>query len=100
MSSQFLTDKDLLRFNAGQNFHLYEKLGAHPVENGVHFAVWAPNARRVTAIGEFNDWDNESHPLEPLGSSGVWAGIVHGAKTGQIYKYHVASNHNGYEVDN
>ncbi|HTK84569.1 MAG TPA: 1,4-alpha-glucan branching protein GlgB [Patescibacteria group bacterium] len=100
MNSQFLTHDDLRQFNAGRNFHLYEKLGAHPVENGVHFAVWAPNARSVAAIGDFNGWDNKAHPLEPLGSSGVWAGIVHEAKAGQIYKYHVASNHNGYEVDN
>lgn len=100
MNSQFLTHEDLRQFNGGRNFRLYEKLGAHPVENGVHFAVWAPNARIVTAIGDFNDWDKEAHPLEPLGSSGVWAGIVPEAKVGDIYKYRVASGLNDYEVDN
>jgi 1,4-alpha-glucan branching enzyme len=98
-----LTDMDLYLFNEGSHFLLYQKFGAHPATRagvaGTYFAVWAPNARFVSVIGDFNDWDKGRHPLASRGDSGVWDGFVPGAAAGQAYKYHIASQHNGYAVD-
>ena len=68
-----LSDQDLYLFNEGTHLRLWEKLGAHPVDGGTYFAVWAPNAERVSVIGDFNGWDPERHPLRsarPLGDLG------------------------------
>ena len=94
-----LTDDDLYYFNEGKYSRLYDKLGAHVVEGGVHFAVWAPNAESVTVIGDFNYWNKTQNWLSPVGHSGIWAGFVPGAHHGQTYKYHIKSRHNNYEVD-
>jgi 1,4-alpha-glucan branching enzyme len=98
-----LTDQDLYLFNEGSHFHLYEKLGAHPVAIdgavGTYFAVWAPNAERVSVMGDFNSWDKASHPLRSRGSSGIWEGGVPGVAPGAHYKYHIASRYDAYEVD-
>ena len=68
-----LSANDLYLFNEGSHFQLYDKLGARIVSGaetpGVHFAVWAPNARHVSVIGDFNGWDTRRHPLRPRGSS-------------------------------
>ena len=64
----------------------------------MHFAVWAPNARYVSVIGDFNFWDRGTNPIQQIGNSGIWAGIVPDARHGQSYKYHIAA-HNGYTVD-
>jgi 1,4-alpha-glucan branching enzyme len=97
-----LTDNDLYLFNEGSHFRLYEKLGAHPVkvngQNGTYFAVWAPNARQVSVIGDFNDWDKERHPLRPREKSGIWEGVITEANCGDIYKYHIISKYQEYEV--
>ena len=97
------TEDDLYLFNEGSHVRLYRKLGAHPLEHdgrrGVHFAVWAPNARSVTVIGDFNGWDKERHPLEPRGGSGVWEGFVTDVEPGARYKYHVRSARGRYAVD-
>ncbi len=94
--------QDLYLFNEGTHVRLYEKLGAHPcVRGGVpgyHFAVWAPNADYVAVIGDFNGWDRGRHPLQPIGSSGIWAGFVPGVQQGQCYKYHVAAP-GGFRAD-
>jgi 1,4-alpha-glucan branching enzyme len=94
---------DLHLFNEGRHVKLYEKLGAHPVEfegkAGVVFRVWAPNARSVSLIGGFNQWDKAAMPMAPLGSSGIWEHFVPGLKRGELYKYHIESNHHGYQVD-
>ena len=98
-----LTDLDLHLFNEGRHCRLYQKLGAHPCtvegEAGTYFAVWAPNAQRVTLVGEFNAWDNESTALQPRGASGIWEGFVPGVGPGAAYKYHIVSRHNDYRVD-
>ncbi|MBI2880184.1 MAG: 1,4-alpha-glucan branching protein GlgB [Candidatus Tectomicrobia bacterium] len=98
-----LTDDDLYLFNEGTHFHLFEKLGAHSLgadgEAGTYFAVWAPNAERAFVMGEFNGWDNRSHPLSQRGRSGIWEGFVPGVGRGALYKYHLVSRHGGYRVD-
>jgi len=101
--SILLTDNDLYLFNEGSHFRLYEKLGTHSVQvngqNGIYFAVWAPNARQVSVIGDFNNWNKESHPLRSRGKSGIWEGIITEANRGDIYKYHISSKYQKYEVD-
>jgi 1,4-alpha-glucan branching enzyme len=91
----WLGPQDLYLFNEGSHLRLYEKFGAHPTSrggvSGYHFAVWAPNADYVSVVGDFNAWDRGRHPLERVGSSGVWAGFVPGVRMGQCYKYHIAS---------
>ena len=97
-----LTDHDLYLFNEGTHFQLHEKLGAHPslfnTERGTTFAVWAPNAEHVHVIGDFNNWDPTRHPLRPRDSSGIWEGFVPGVHKGSLYKYHIRSRYNGYQV--
>lgn len=97
-----LTSDDLYLFNEGTHSRLYRKLGAHPAEpgttRGIEFAVWAPNARSISVIGDFNDWDPARHPLRPRGASGIWEGVVPEAETGQRYKYHVVGS-SGLGVD-
>jgi 1,4-alpha-glucan branching enzyme len=98
-----LTDDDLYLFNEGSHFRLYEKLGARQMAvdglEGAYFSVWAPNAEQVAVMGDFNEWDTESHPLRPLGRSGIWQGFIPGIGKGTIYKYRILSRHNGYGVD-
>jgi len=97
------TAEDIYLFNEGRNYRAYEKLGSHLTdangEQGTSFAAWAPNARGVSVIGSFNDWNNHSHPLYPRGSSGIWEGFVPGAGKGALYKYHIVSRHHGYVGD-
>ena len=96
-----LSDQDLYLFNEGTHFHLYDKLGAHPVTvggDGTYFAVWAPNAERVSVMGDFNGWDPAPAPLRSRGASGIWEGVVPGVGPGARYKYHIASRYLGYRV--
>jgi len=98
-----LTDNDLYLFNQGTHYRLYEKLGAHRISvdrrDGVYFAVWAPDAERVSVIGDFNGWNKDAHLLRPKGSSGIWEGFLVGCDAGTSYKYHVASRYQGYRAD-
>ncbi|MGM0423098.1 MAG: 1,4-alpha-glucan branching protein GlgB [Pseudomonadota bacterium] len=95
-----LTQEDLHYFNEGRFLHLFDKLGAHILPDGaVHFAVWAPNAKAVSVIGEFNGWARGRDVLSPVGSSGIWAGIFKSPQKGQAYKYFIQSAHNGFEVE-
>ena len=103
-----LTEQDIYLFKEGTYFNSYEKLGAHPVAAhgalrepaGTHFAVWAPNARSVAVVGDFNGWNGASHPLSARAdSSGIWSGFVAGVGPGAIYKYQIVSQHGGYRVD-
>jgi 1,4-alpha-glucan branching enzyme len=98
-----LTDQDIYLFNEGSHYRLYQKLGAHLMQSegvaGTHFAVWAPNAREVAVIGDFNGWNKASHYLSPRGHSGIWEGFIPGVGRGAAYKYHVVSRHGGYRVE-
>ncbi|MDR7416663.1 MAG: 1,4-alpha-glucan branching protein GlgB [Armatimonadota bacterium] len=93
MLLHLLTEEDVYLFNEGTHLRAYEKLGAHPVEGGTYFAVWAPNAQRVSVIGDFNGWDPYRHPLSPRGRSGIWEGFVPGVGPGALYKYRITSRH-------
>ena len=97
-----LGDDDLHYFNEGTHYQLYEKLGAHLVTagrtKGTYFAVWAPNAVYVSVIGDFNDWNPESHALQVRGRSGIWEGFVADVGEGAIYKYHIVSRYHDYRV--
>ena len=82
-----LQDLDLHLIGEGRHERLYEKLGAHVTEEGVAFAVWAPNASGVSVVGDFNDWDGRANALVQRGVSGVWEGVIESAKSGDRYKY-------------
>jgi len=94
--STLLSEDDVYLFNEGNHFQLYEKLGAHPVSGGarpgVYFAVWAPNAKSVSVIGDFNNWDNTAHFLTERGESGIWEGLISDLDKGSLYKYHIVSH--------
>jgi 1,4-alpha-glucan branching enzyme len=98
-----LSDWDFHLFNQGTHHRLYEKLGAHEHfaggAAGASFAVWAPNAERVTVMGDFNAWSRTSHPLLRRGASGIWEGFIPGVGKGARYKYHIASRLGGYRAD-
>ncbi len=93
-------DIDLLR--AGQHRHLGHILGAHAVEvggiPGVRFAVWAPNARRVSVVGDWNGFDGRYHPMRWRGSSGIWEIFIPGIGTGQRYKYEILAQDGALRV--
>jgi 1,4-alpha-glucan branching enzyme len=98
-----LTPHDLYLFNEGTHFRLYDKLGAHVIRahdvEGTYFAVWAPNAERVSVMGSFNDWSKDSHQLRPRESSGIWEAFIPGVGKGALYKFHIRSHVGGYQVD-
>lgn len=90
--TSLLTDYDIYLFREGNHWTLQEKLGAHEIEEeglaGTHFAVWAPNARNVSVMGDFNAWTPGTHPLRPRwDSSGIWEGFLSGVGQGTLYKY-------------
>jgi len=95
-----LSDFDTYLFRQGTHQRLYERLGAHANASGTRFAVWAPNARSVAVIGDFNGWDGQAHPLAPRGDgSGIWEAQVDGARFGHRYKYRVRSAASEYQAD-
>jgi len=98
------TDFDICLFKSGNHFKLYEKLGSHMMTvngvKGTYFAVWAPNAARVSVIADFNGWNSNEHVLSVRwDSSGIWEGFIPGARKGSVYKYHITSKNNGYVVE-
>jgi 1,4-alpha-glucan branching enzyme len=88
-----LEDFDLHLFGEGRHWHAYRFLGSHlrTVEGitGVQFGVWAPNADRVSIVGDFNNWDGRAHPMRVRGGSGVWELFIPGLETGGFYKYEI-----------
>lgn len=93
-----LSEFDLHLMGEGTHYRNHEKLGAHLQEidgvRGVAFAVWAPNARRVSVVGNFNGWDGRRHPMRVRGSTGVWELFLPGLGEGEIYKYEIKSGQN------
>ncbi|HWI15706.1 MAG TPA: alpha-amylase family glycosyl hydrolase, partial [Burkholderiales bacterium] len=93
-----LTEHDIYLFREGSHIRLYDKLGCHPAEGGAHFAVWAPNARAVSVVGDFNGWNADAHPLHARwDASGIWEGFAPGVHNGQGYKFRIVS-HDGHAV--
>ena len=86
--AEMLSETDAYLFNEGTHNRIYEHLGAHILDGGTHFAVWAPNAERVAVIGDFNGWDPDANPLFPT-ESGIWKGFVEGDHKGNTYKYRI-----------
>jgi len=94
-----LEDFDLHLFNEGKHWHAYRFLGAHPrtVDNvpGVLFAVWAPNAERVSVVGDFNRWDGRTHLMRVRGGSGIWELFIPGLAAGAYYKFEIRNRNRG-----
>jgi 1,4-alpha-glucan branching enzyme len=103
METPYLTDFDVHLLEEGKHYRSFEKLGAHSREvdgvAGVEFAVWAPNARRVTVIGDFNGWQPESNPMRLHPGSDFWECFIPGVQNGARYKYHIVSRNGDYQVD-
>jgi 1,4-alpha-glucan branching enzyme len=94
-----LTELDLYLFGEGNHHSIYHKLGAHPTTRdglaGTRFAVWAPNARRVSVVGDFNFWDGRRHALQALAASGIWELFVPDVHAGALYKYEILTHDHG-----
>ena len=103
METRFLTDFDLHLLAEGTHYRTFDKLGARLVEvdgqRGVHFAVWAPNAERVSVIGEFNRWNPDANPMLLRPEAGVWECFIPGIGPGALYKYRVVSSFQRYQAD-
>jgi len=93
--TRFITEFDQYLFGQGTHYDLYNKLGAHPMtvdeEEGVYFAVWAPNAAAVSIVGDFNEWDENATPMERLEPLGIYQIFLTEIKVGDIYKYCVTA---------
>ena len=87
------SEYDRYLFHQGTQYYSYTFMGGHLVEEngvkGARFAVWAPPARRVSVVGDFNNWDGRRHPMERMPQSGIWALFIPGLKEGDLYKYEV-----------
>ena len=98
-----LTDFDLHLLGEGTHHKNYERLGAHVRVHegirGVHFAVWAPNALRVSVIGNFNHWDGRRHPMRNCGANGIWEVFLPDLVQGEVYKFEIKSRYHGYQVE-
>ena len=87
----WLTDDDIYYWKEGTHTHSYERLGAHPNEEGTWFTVWAPNAEKVEVTGDFNDWKPGANVLERR-DGGLWEGFARNAQPGEKYKYHLLAD--------
>ena len=100
----FITEHDTYLFKEGSHVKLYEKLGAHLTvidgQPGVHFSVWAPNASKVSVVGNFNKWQRNTNPLDlRLDGSGIWEGFIPQLAKGEVYKYFVTGQDGFYQVE-
>ena len=93
--TNFITEFDQYLFGNGTHYDLYNKLGAHPTaigdKEGVYFAVWAPNAKSVSVVGDFNGWNTQAHPMKRMEPMGIYELFIEGICVGDIYKYCVTA---------
>lgn len=98
------SEEDIYLFKNGTHYRLYDKMGSHPIEvegiEGTYFSVWAPNAKELCVIGDFNGWTPKVHPLfSRWDSSGIWEGFIPHIKEGALYKYWMASHHHMHPLE-
>jgi 1,4-alpha-glucan branching enzyme len=97
------TDFDIYLLREGKHLYSYEKFGAHLMTiegvSGVHFSLWAPNALRVSVTGDFNNWDARVHPMQPVQESGIWELFIPGLGEGTVYRYHIKSRYNNFQIE-
>jgi 1,4-alpha-glucan branching enzyme len=103
MEKPQITDFDIHLWNQSKHYRAYQKLGAHLCrdngQDGVHFAVWAPNAAEVHLVGDFNQWTGRAHPLTHSPETGIWSAFVPGIEQGTNYKYSIRSRYRGYKSE-
>ena len=93
VDKDIITDYNVYLFAEGKNYDIYEKLGAHPMTidgvKGTYFAVWAPNARRVSVVGDFNMWDGALNPMQLHPASGIYEIFIPDVLPGAVYKFQI-----------
>jgi 1,4-alpha-glucan branching enzyme len=103
VSTATLTDYDVYLWSEGTHYRSYEKLGAHAAERGgvtgTRFALWAPDARQVSVVGDFNAWEPGTNRLRPVGTTGIWETFIPQVGPGAAYKYAILSRYNNYWVE-
>ena len=91
----FITELDRYLFGQGTHYKIFEKLGAHPKtykgKAGMYFAVWAPHAKAVGVVGDFNGWDPDAAPMSPLADSGIYEAFIPGVGLGELYKFAITT---------
>jgi len=96
-----MTEFDIYLFTQGRHLQIYEKMGAQLREvngvKGVNFAVWAPNAKRISVVGHFNNWDHRVHPMQLVHGGGIWELFIPGVTPGNTYKYDIKSHNRDYQ---
>ncbi|MFC7319661.1 1,4-alpha-glucan branching protein GlgB [Halobacillus campisalis] len=97
MLNQASVEHDIYLFHQGNLRYSYQLFGAHPHtedgEEGYRFALWAPNAKQVSVVGDFNNWNGSKHPLKKMNDNGIWYGFIPDLKEGTIYKYEILTPH-------
>ncbi|MCA9399712.1 MAG: 1,4-alpha-glucan branching protein GlgB, partial [Candidatus Omnitrophica bacterium] len=100
----FFSKRDIQLFKQGNHFQLYRKLGAHPKvfkrRKGFYFSVWAPSAKRVAVVGDFNQWNKKNHVLvRRTDGTGIWEGFIPGIQKGDLYKFDITATKKKYSMD-
>ena len=101
----FVSNDDAYWFGNGTHYQIYKKLGAHPSEEdgvkGYFFAVWAPDAKAVHVVGNFNGWNEEQHPMKKYNAGGIWTLFIPGLGEGELYKYCITTRNGSkkYKAD-
>ena len=102
MNVSDLSEFDLFLYHQGTNYHAYEMLGAHFIEKdgrkGVRFSVWAPHAKSVSVVGDFNEWDTRTHEMKKIGDGEIWVTFIEGLEEGEVYKYAIEPQWGGPHI--